>query len=78
MAKDKNKVVAVVGSRSVTRCAALGQRLAELQPALVVSGGAAGADALAAGWARANGVPLLELRPDYAAHGAGAPPRAQC
>ena len=33
------------------------------------SGGAAGADALAASWAQAHGVPLTELRPDYAAHG---------
>ncbi len=73
MEKCKSEIVAVVGSRSIGSCAALAQRLAELAPALVVSGGAAGVDALAAAWARANGVPLLELRPDYAAHGAGAP-----
>jgi len=66
-------VVAVVGSRSLTRCPALLARLAELDPAEVVSGGAAGVDALAAGWARANRVPLRELLPDYAAHGDGAP-----
>ena len=77
MEKDKNEVVAVVGSRSVTQCAALGQRLAELAPALVVSGGVAGADALAAEWARAHGVPLLELRPDYAAHGRQAAPHVR-
>ncbi|NML65916.1 DUF2493 domain-containing protein [Hymenobacter sp. RP-2-7] len=68
-------VVAVVGSRGVDGEPAAGQlaaHLARLRPALVVSGGAAGADALAAGWARANGVPLLELRPDYRRHGAGA------
>ena len=69
MEKDKNKVVAVVGSRGVKSCAALTRRLAELEPAEVVSGGAAGVDALAASWARAHGVPLTELRPDYAAHG---------
>ena len=73
MEKHKNGVVAVVGSRGIRSCAALAQRLAELKPTLVVSGGAVGVDALAAAWARANGVPLLELRPDYAAHGAGAP-----
>ncbi|GAB3843195.1 SLOG family protein [Hymenobacter jeollabukensis] len=73
MIKSNNMTVAVVGSRGVVRNAALARRLTELMPALVVSGGAAGADALAASWARANGVPLLELRPDYAAHGAGAP-----
>ena len=72
MEKDK-KIVAVVGSRGIAKCAALAARLAELAPDQVVSGGAAGVDGLAAAWARANGVPLLELRPDYAAHG---PPAA--
>ena len=47
-------------------CPALARRLAELAPAEVVSGGAAGVDGLAAAWARANGVALRELRPDYA------------
>lgn len=69
-------VVAVVGSRSVMSCKALLRRLDAMhalgQVAEVVSGGAAGVDTLAAAWARANGVPLVELRPDYAAHGAGA------
>ena len=68
MEKDK-KAVAVVGSRGIVKCAALTARLAELAPDQVVSGGAAGVDGLAAAWARTNGVPLLELRPDYAAHG---------
>ena len=68
MENDK-KVVAVVGSRGILSCAALSARLAELAPELVVSGGAAGVDGLAAAWARAHGVPLLELRPDYARHG---------
>ncbi|WP_310391365.1 SLOG family protein [Hymenobacter sp.] len=66
-------VVAVVGSRSMTRCAALLARLTELAPAQVVSGGAAGADTLGAEWARANGVPLWVLRPDYRTHGPAAP-----
>ena len=69
--------VAVVGSRSVTRCPALLARLNDLLAAgelgQVVSGGARGVDSLAAGWARANAVDLAELRPDYRAHGAGAP-----
>ena len=69
MEKNNYKVVAVVGSRGVKSCAALARRLAELAPAEVVSGGAAGVDALAADWARTHGVPLTELRPDYAAHG---------
>lgn len=70
-------VVAVVGSRSVKSCAALLARLTELNPAEVVSGGAAGADALAATWARAHGVPLTELRPDYTAHGPTAAPHVR-
>ncbi|SDY30158.1 SLOG family protein [Hymenobacter psychrophilus] len=77
MDKYKNYVVAVVGSRTVTACSALARRLAELHPAQVVSGGAAGVDALAAAWARAHGVPLLELRPDYAAHGPTAAPHVR-
>lgn len=66
-------VVAVVGSRGLTTCAALLARLAALAPAAVVSGGAAGPDTLGAEWARANGVPLRVLRPDYRAHGPAAP-----
>ena len=68
MEKDK-KIIAVVGSRGIVKCAALVARLAQLAPDQVVSGGAAGVDSLAAAWARAHGVPLLELRPDYATHG---------
>ncbi|GAA3959367.1 SLOG family protein [Hymenobacter antarcticus] len=71
MEKDK-KTVAVVGSRGVASCPALLARLAELAPAELVSGGATGVDSLAAKWARTNGVPVRELRPDYAAHGATA------
>ena len=66
-------VVAVVGSRGLAACAALPARLAELAPAQVVSGGAAGPDTLGAEWARAHGVPLRVLRPDYRAHGPAAP-----
>jgi len=70
-------VVAVVGSRSVTSCKALLRHLDALhalgQVAEVVSGGAAGVDTLAAQWTMRNLVRLTELRPDYAAHGAGAP-----
>ena len=77
MKKDKNMIVAVVGSRGVQRCAALLTRLAELAPAEVVSGGAAGVDALAASWARAQRVPLVEMRPDYATHGPTAAPHVR-
>ncbi|TGE21528.1 DUF2493 domain-containing protein [Hymenobacter aquaticus] len=73
----KDKIIAVVGSRSVRTCAALPARLTELAPAGVVSGGAAGVDQLAAAWARAHGVLLTELRPDYAAHGPTAAPHVR-
>ena len=43
----------------------------------MVSGGAAGVDTLAADWARAHGVALTELRPDYAAHGPTAAPHVR-
>ncbi|MDU0369580.1 SLOG family protein [Hymenobacter endophyticus] len=69
--------IAVVGSRELEQLPALVARLNELRAAgqldQVVSGGAAGVDSLAAKWCRAQGVPLLELRPDYAAHGPAAP-----
>lgn len=70
-------VVAVVGSRTLTDCPALLRRLDALhaagQVAEVISGGAAGADSLAARWAMRNLVPLTELLPDYARYGAAAP-----
>jgi predicted Rossmann fold nucleotide-binding protein DprA/Smf involved in DNA uptake len=69
---NKGMTVAVVGSRGIAACPALLARLDELTPDQVVSGGAAGPDTLAAEWARANGVRLRVLRPDYAAHGVAA------
>ncbi|MBD2768456.1 DUF2493 domain-containing protein [Hymenobacter sp. BT664] len=70
-------VVAVVGSRSVDYCHELTWRLRELHDAgrlaMVVSGGAEGVDGQAAGWAQGTRVPLRVHRPDYRAHGAGAP-----
>ncbi|MBW3127282.1 SLOG family protein [Hymenobacter profundi] len=77
MIKYNNLIVAVVGSRSVKSCTALVRRLAELEPVQVVSGGATGVDTLAAEWARTHGVPLLELRPDYATHGPTAAPHVR-
>ena len=69
--------VAVVGSRSVTSCPTLLARLNALLAAgelhQVVSGGAAGVDRLAARWAAGAGVGLLEMLPDYRAHGQAAP-----
>ena len=66
-------VVAVVGSRSVDYCPALWRRLRELRPALVVTGGAAGADDDAQRCALALGLSLATHLPDYRAHGQAAP-----
>lgn len=69
--------VAIAGSRSLTSCPALLERLEQLRAAQmlgqVVSGGATGIDTLAVNWCRAHDVPLVELRPDYRRHGAAAP-----
>jgi len=77
MENPKNPLsVAVVGSRTLADCPALLARLDALHAdglvAEVVSGGAAGVDTLAARWAMRNLVPLVELRPDYRAHGSRA------
>ncbi|WBO84491.1 SLOG family protein [Hymenobacter yonginensis] len=75
--RKEQKMVAVVGSRTLAQCPELLARLDELhgagELAGVVSGGAAGVDELAARWAMRNLVPLTEYRPDYAAHGRAAP-----
>ncbi|GAB2784655.1 hypothetical protein HNQ93_002470 [Hymenobacter luteus] len=75
--KKIQKIAGVVGSRALAHCPALLARLDALhgagELAEVVSGGAAGVDALAASWAMRNLVPLTEHLPDYAAHGRAAP-----
>ncbi len=43
----------------------------------VVTGGAAGADRIAADWARATGCRLTELVPDYRTHGTTAAPHVR-
>ncbi len=77
MRNVQKTVVAVVGSRGVLSCPALLARLDVLRAAgelhQVVSGGAAGVDRLAARWAASAGVELLEMLPDYCAHGQAAP-----
>lgn len=50
------RVVIVTGSRSFSDGALLARCLGELEPDLVVEGGARGADALAREWALAHGV----------------------
>lgn len=62
--------IAIVGSRGITNV-----NIAQYingKPECVISGGAKGVDTLAAQYAQANGIKLLELRPDYASHGRAA------
>jgi hypothetical protein len=72
--------LAVIGSRHFADYALLeatldGLLLADLLPAIstIVSGGAQGADSLAARYARERGLHLLEFIPDYATYGRRAP-----
>ena len=66
--------VAIIGSRGVTEdaYAALCEKV-PVGASEIISGGASGADALAARYAAETGLPLTELRPDYAAYGRRAP-----
>ena len=65
--------VAIIGSRSLTV-----ENLQEYLPDSVteiVSGGAKGIDACAKAYAQKAGLPLTEIRPDYARYGKAAPIR---
>jgi len=65
--------LAVVGSRSFDNKARLAEVLAEYSPSEIISGGAQGADTLAAEWAREHAIPVREFLPDYARYGRAAP-----
>ena len=63
--------VAVVGSRSITNISLedyIGKEVTE-----IVSGGAVGVDTLAAEYARAHGLRLTEILPQYERYGRAAP-----
>jgi predicted Rossmann fold nucleotide-binding protein DprA/Smf involved in DNA uptake len=62
--------VAVVGSRTFTDYARLKKELDQQQNIVkIISGGARGADRLAARYARENQIPLQEFLPDWKTHG---------
>jgi predicted Rossmann fold nucleotide-binding protein DprA/Smf involved in DNA uptake len=66
--------LAVVGSRSWVDAAAITRAVSSFSEATeIVSGGADGADTIAATVARNLGLGLVEIRPDYLRHGKGAP-----
>lgn len=65
--------LAVVGTRTFDRedllTAYLDRQRKLHSEVTIVSGGARGADRLAAAYARRHGLPLVQYRPDWAAHG---------
>ena len=78
----KKMKLLVTGSRTLTkgdgRLLLLGlatvQEIAGRLPVLLLHGGAMGADAQADAWAKAHGIPVEVVRPDYGAHGTKAAP----
>ncbi len=67
------KLVAVIGSRTFKAYKMLEDVLDRHEIDKIVSGGARGADALAARYAKERKIELLEILPDYYAHGHQAP-----
>ncbi len=63
--------IAVIGSRRIARidCGKIGAHAGDV----IVSGGARGVDSLAAAYARANSLALVEHKPDYRRYGKAAP-----
>lgn len=68
-------VALVTGSRDWTNEAALYDILDQLSPALVVEGGARGADLMARAWCDQRGVPCVEVPALWTAHGKAAGPK---
>ena len=67
------KTLAVIGSRGFNDYEQLRTVWDSEKPSKIVSGGAKGADNLAAQYARENSIELQEFLPDYKRHGRGAP-----
>lgn len=67
--------LAVIGSRNFNDYKQLASELDRLKLKLtcIVSGGARGADQLAARYAKEHNIPLIEYLPDYEKHGRSAP-----
>lgn len=64
-------ITAIIGSRNITAF-----DLSKVVPSnttVIVSGGATGVDTLAARYARAKRLPLVEFKPNYREFGKGAP-----
>ena len=67
--------VAVIGSRSFGDWQLLRSALEKYEIGEVISGGARGADSMAAQWAKEKGIPIKEFLPDYKKFGRAAPIR---
>jgi len=57
--------LAVIGSRGFRDHRLMHERLSEMRPTLVISGGAKGADQMSETWARRIGVPTQIFLPDH-------------
>ena len=66
--------VLVCGGRDYLNREAVNDTLSRIGVTAVIHGGATGADALAAKWAKDNCVEVAEYRADWKAHGRGAGP----
>ena len=66
--------VAVIGSRTFTNYDLLERVLNEFDISKVISGGAQGADRLAAQYAKQHKIDYLEFKPDWKKYGRGAGP----
>jgi hypothetical protein len=67
--------IAIVGSRDFKDWGLLCSVMKEYRPSEIISGGAMGADSMAAAWAKEKGIPLKEFLPDYKKYGRSAPIR---
>ena len=65
MGKTNGVALAVVGSRTFADSRKLSAVLTALQPSIVISGGARGADRMAESWARKNDIPTKIFLPDH-------------
>jgi hypothetical protein len=65
--------VDVIGSSTFSNYSFLSSQLSNFPISSIVSGGAAGADSLAARYAREHGLPLQVFLPDYGRYGRRAP-----
>lgn len=65
---------AVVGSRGFNDQTLFDSVMSEFSPSAIISGGADGADSMAAEYAKKNGIELVEFLPDWKQHGSAAGP----